>query len=74
MIGSTKITCNRFVDIFLLTDGRCLARLSKTSANFQDAELTPVNYDGRGACKMITKPDLGPEICLGELRKGHMKQ
>ena len=47
---------------------------SETSANFQDAELTPVNYVGRGACEMITKPDLGPEIRVVELRKGHMKQ
>ena len=41
-------------------------RLSETSANFQDAELTPVNYVGRGACKMITKPDLVPEIIVVE--------
>ena len=74
MIGSTKITFKTFVDIFLLTERRCSARLSETSANFQDAELTPVNYVGRGACKMITKPDLGPEIYVVELRKGHMKQ
>ena len=72
MIGSIKSKCNRFVNIFLLTERRSSARLSETSATYQDAEFTPVIYVGRGACEMITKPDLGPEICVVELRKRHM--
>ena len=60
------------MNIFLLTEQRCSACLSEMSATFQDAEFTPVNYVGKGACEMITKTDLGPEIRVVELRKGHM--